>query len=397
MAGSVRTPTTSNGSRKLKSNFMQLTCITSGLPPRIDGVGDYSLSLAREFREGYGINTNFLVGDPTWIGEGKVEAFSVRKLTERKAAALNDALPQDQDATVLLHYGGYAYAQRGCPGWLVDALTTWRMEYEGRRLVTIFHELYASGPPWSSSFWLSRRQRNLTEQLARLSDRSLTSRAFYAELLRKMGGRAESLPVFSSIGEPDENAKPLSARRRRLVVFGTRGRRVQVYRRSANDLNRVCRDLAIEEVLDIGREMGLDPSRLIEAPVVLRGELPGHEVQETLLDSIAGVIDYPADMLGKSTIFAAYCAHRMIPLVAGYGEVAGSSDGLVAGVHYHMLADGGSENVARIKELNLSSWQTIADNALDWYQDHTLAEHARILAASLLGETAAAEKALVMT
>ncbi len=48
--------------------------------------------------------------------------------------------------------------------------------------------------------------------------------------------------MFSSIGEPHENPRPLSARRRRLVVFGTSGRRVQVYRRSADDLNRVCRE-----------------------------------------------------------------------------------------------------------------------------------------------------------
>lgn len=381
-------------------NLFEVTAIVPRLPPVIDGVGDYAMSLARELRESYSINSSFLVGDPTWVGEGKVEGFSVSKLTERKVAALNDVLPQHQDATVLLHYGGYAYARRGCPDWLVEGLTSWRNEYAQRRLITIFHELYASGPPWTSSFWLSRWQRNLTAQLARLSDRSLTSRAFYAELLRKMGGHAEGLPVFASIGEPAESPKPLSARRRRLVVFGTRGRRALVYRRSAADLNRVCRALAIEEVWDIGRDMDLDPSRLIDAPVVLRGGMPGHEVQEILLDSIAGAIDYPADMLGKSTIFAAYCAHRMIPLVAGYGEDAGSADGLVAGTHYHMLAHGGvpkrtSRNAA--PGLSLSSGQALADRAFDWYQDHTLAAHARMLAASLEGMSSAAEKEFVMT
>ncbi len=371
--------------------LIQVTAIVPRLPPVIDGVGDYAMSLARELRESYGVDTNFLVGDPTWDGEAKVEEFSVRQLTERNAAALSDVLSGDEDATLLLHYGGYAYAQRGCPGWLVDSLTTWRMEGEERRLVTIFHELYASGPPWTSSFWLSRRQRSLTEQLARLSDRSVTSRAFYSDILAKMGGRAESLPVFSSIGEPQENRKPLSARRRRLVVFGTPGRRVQVYRRSADDLNRVCRQLAIDEVWDIGREMDLDPTRLIEVPVVLRGEMPGAEVQKILLDSVAGVIDYPADMLGKSTIFAAYCAHRMIPLVAGYGEDGGSADGLVSGVHYHMLASGNATKRTDsngIPGLNLSSGQRLADNAYDWYQDHTLAAHARMLAASLEPEIA---------
>ncbi len=126
----------------------------------------------------------------------------------------------------------------------------------------------------------------------------------------------------------------------------------------------------------------------------------GAEVQKILLDSVAGVIDYPAEMLGKSTIFAAYCAHRMIPTVAGYGADAGSADGLVSGVHYHMLPDGNAKkriDSNGIPGLSLSSGQRLADHAFDWYQDHTLAAHARMLAVSLVGETAAAGKALVMT
>ncbi len=100
----------------LNMTLIEITAIVPRLPPVIDGVGDYAMSLAKELREGYGVDTNFLVGDPTWAGEGKLQEFSVRKLTERNAAALSDALSRDDDATVLLHYGGYAYAQRGCPG-----------------------------------------------------------------------------------------------------------------------------------------------------------------------------------------------------------------------------------------------------------------------------------------
>jgi hypothetical protein len=350
-----------------------LTAIVPRLAPVIDGVGDYALSLAREVRERYGVNTSFLVGDAMWFGEGKVEEFPVSKLTERKAVALSDALSRDGESTVLLHYGGYAYAQRGCPNWLVEALTKWRLELEGRRLITIFHELYASGPPWTSSFWLSRRQRGLTEQLARLSDSSLTSLAFYSELLAAAGGRAESLPVFSSIGEPNENPKPLSVRRRRLVVFGTPGRRLQVYRRSADALNHVCRELGIEEVWDIGGNMHWKSPRL-DVPIRFGGKLSAPDVTEAMLDSIAGVIDYPADMLGKSTIFAAYCAHKMLPLVAGYGG-ADPADGLEPGVHYKLLDSG--------DELNLSNAQRVADNASVWYQGHTLNAHARLLATTL--------------
>lgn len=367
-------------------SLIELTSIVPRLPPVTDGVGDYALSLARELRERFGINTRFIVGDPSWLEEGSVENFPVSKLTNRIESRLQATLTQQQSDTVLLHYGGYAYAQRGCPDWLVEAITNWRTEGVGRTLITLFHELYASGPPWTSSFWLSRRQRHLTQQLAGSSDSCLTSLALYSEMIEKMGGQAESLPVFSSIGEPDQSPKQLCSRRRRLIVFGTPGRRLQVYKRSAENLNRRCRELGIEEIWDIGGELDFEPARFVDLPVVVCGRMPAREVCDIFLDSIAGVIDYPAALLGKSSIFAAYCAHRMIPLVAVHHE-ATPADGLVAGVHYTVLQDG--------EGLSLSFAQALADSAFDWYQGHGLAAHATRLATSLKPDRALAQEHFV--
>src|SRR5687767_6719708 len=136
-------------------SLIELIAIVPRLPPVIDGVGDYALSVARELRERSGIDTHFIVGDPSWIGKEIVEHFPVSKLTNRTESQLRAILTQEQSNKVLLHYGGYGYAQRGCPDWLVAALTKWRTEREGHKLITLFHELYASGPPWTSSFWLS--------------------------------------------------------------------------------------------------------------------------------------------------------------------------------------------------------------------------------------------------
>ncbi len=180
-----------------------------------------------------------------------------------------------------------------------------------------------------------------------------------------------SLPVFSSIGEP-EITLPLNERARRLVVFGTRGRREQVYKRSAAQVNRICRRLGITEVLDIGRPVEFDISQIIGVPVKVCGELAGNEVSELLSDSIAGVIDYPAGMLGKSTIFAAYSAHRVIPIVANTGNMT-PADGLEPSVHYSLL-NNDSES------LSIESGQQIADNAYGWYQTHSLAVYAGVLA-----------------
>jgi hypothetical protein len=220
-------------------------------------------------------------------------------------------------------------------------------------------------------------QKSLAARLARLSDQCITSLNLYADLLADLTGkqaRVVSLPVFSSIGER-EFTLPLSERARRLAVFGTRGRREQVYKRSAAQLNRICSRLGIQEIVDIGQPLEFDLAQSFDVKVEVCGEMAGREVSDTLSDAVAGVIDYPAAMLGKSTIFAAYSAHRLIPIVADYGSIK-SDDGLKPSIHYWPVNDDA-------ESLNLSEGQVIADNAYVWYQTHSLSDHGKMLTESL--------------
>jgi len=361
---------------------MKLSSIVPRFFPLIDGIGDYALGHARLLRDASGIDTRFIVADPDWRGPDNVEGFETTHLSSRLAGDLIRLLPKASDETVVLHYCGYGYAKRGCPVWLVATLEQWRKENDERSLVTIFHELYATGPPWTSSFWLSPLQKKLAARLARLSDQSLASLETNALILRAMAGNgAEThhLPVFSSVGEP-QSPPPLKDRRRRLVVFGTRGRRIEVYRRSTADLNRICRALGIEEVLDIGQPIDNEFFSGLAVRSSVLGPLSNAAVSELLLDSVAGVIDYPAAVLGKSTIFAAYCSHRVVPIVATHIE-ASPADGLQANSHY-WLTDVGTG------QLNLDEGQAVADRALDWYRQHNLSTHAKLLTACLLGNGA---------
>src|SRR5437660_3936401 len=264
---------------------MKLIAIVPRIPPAIDGVGDYALNLARLLRENLGVSTQFIVADSNWPMTEQVEGFEARRLSSHTTEELIDLLnlleqESTEDARVLLHYEGYGYASRGCPVWLVNALEQWRLASSKRSLVTLFHELYAKGPPWTSSFWLSPLQKNLTTRVARASDQCLTSLERYARIVRQMSGKpantVTSIPVFSSIGEP-ESTLPLNERRRRLVVFGTRGRRIEVYKRSAADLNRICNALGIEEVVDVGRSVDYNIESAVRVPIVICGELSGAE------------------------------------------------------------------------------------------------------------------------
>jgi hypothetical protein len=357
---------------------MQVTTIITRLPPAIDGVGDYALHLARRLRTNFNIETHFVIGDPSWSGATQIEGFSISQVSACSATALLSVLPNEQLTPVLLHYVGYGYAKRGCPVWLVNGLQRWRATGANQSLVTMFHEVYAHGRPlWTSSFWLSPLQRNLAVRLARSSDYCLTNREGYAKLLYHLSAGKQTqiptLPVFSNLGEP-EQVPPLAERKRRIVVFGSPSNRLQVYRESFAQLALTCQLLGIEEIWDVGSPANLTLSTVNGVPIVEIGQRSAAEISDILLNSLAGFFDYNPDYLAKSGMFAAYCAHGLLPVSPRYSALP--LDGLEGGKQYWMPDDC----------KNLVELQAIASNARAWYQSHNLSVHAKTFAALLGNE-----------
>ena len=360
---------------------MELIQIVPVLPPALSGVGDYATLLAGELQAAGGVRTRFVVGDPGWTGPASAAdaPFPARAVTARTAAALLHALDEAEAAggaagVALLHYVGYGYAHRGCPFWLVDAAERWRGARPGRRLIVLFHELYATGPVWSSVFWTSPFQRWLAARLGRAADFRRMTTGEAARQLRPMLRRGhdalETIPVFSTLGEPAA-PPPLSARRRRMVVFGSRSWRVDVYTRRAADFAAACHALGIEHVVDVGSPTGLALAGGGFAPVPVEeaGPLPSAEAGTLFADSLAGYFSYPVPYLGKSTIFAAYCAHGMVP-VTHPANRAPSPDGLQPGEHYLAGTGDGAGTLAAEQLAN------VAQGAFAWYSAHRLAVHA---------------------
>ncbi len=364
----------------LMKSITKITAIVPRLPPVIDGLGDYGLCLARQLRQDFGLETEFLVGDPTWTIADTIEDFAVNTLEVRSRQALLELLPQEsQSGTILLlHYVGYGYARRGCPLWLVEGLERWRQAGGNRYLMTMFHEIYAFGPIWTSQFWTSPLQRNLAVRLARLSDICLTNKQGYAEIISKFSQGKHShiptLPVFSNVGEP-ENLSLLIKRSRSLVVFGGSGPRSRVYQRGRLALQRTCYELDIREILDIGSDLGFEIEPVNGISVTSLGVKSATEISSILSTAMVGFFDYPMEFLAKSGIFAAYCAHKLLPVGLWYeGQ---NVDGLVAGKHY-WLGD------RHLGKMNLDTAQIVADNAYIWYQTHQLSVHACTFAERLL-------------
>jgi len=279
---------------------------------------------------------------------------------------------------VMLQLSGYGYASRGCPYWLLQGLRRWKRLRPGGRLLTMFHETYASGPVWSRSYWVSLAQKIVIGGIARLSDVAVTNidrhRAWLERCDPSKGNKIPVLRVPSNVGEAVAPSE-LLARRRSLVVFGLAASRRRSYEIRMRELQSACEQLRIEEVHDVGPPLEQLPQRIGWAPVTRHGHMHAEELTSLLSQSMAGFVDYTPKYMAKSGVFAAYCAHRMLAISPHGGS--SEADGIRSGVHYCNAG----ESAAAWKS---TAAQAIADAAWHWYQGHSALSHARVLA-SMLG------------
>ncbi len=349
-----------------------LVQIVPVLPPAISGVGDNATLLADELRAAHGVETRFIVGDPSWQDTRKEpDRHPAEAVRARAASELLRLLPTGNNpAPVLLHYVGYGYATRGCPFWLATALERWKRNVPAARLLVLFHETYASGDSvWSSAFWTSPLQKSVAKRIGRAADIRRITTTVAADELRVVGGvpaggHLDVCPVFANLGEPAAPT-PLAARRRQMIVFGSRHWRVEAYTRRSADLAETCRRLQIERVIDVGSPLGMPLANLLPVPLVEAGPLPAAEAGALFSESFAGYFTYPISFLAKSSIFGAYCAHRLLP-VTFPDNLEANRDGLVAGVHFRRELD----------DVSSGALDATAGAAHAWYWSHRLAVHA---------------------
>jgi hypothetical protein len=270
----------------------------------------------------------------------------------------------DVPCTLLIHFSGYGYHPRGLCGWLVREVQAARRALGSQlHVVTMFHELFATGPPWRSAFWLSRLQADIAAALAHASDAIWTNTAHHAQWLREQvrtGTPIHVQPVFSNIGEP-ARVPPVGERARQLVVFGSAPTRARCLRRLPR-FAAVLNQLGIEHLVEVGS----GPAAVWTCSALRRqhlGRLVVPALRQILEGSAYALVDCPSVYLGKSSVFAGYAAHGCV--VLNTAEPDSDADGLLAGLHYQTLGQVG----ARWREQP----QSMADAARAWYAQHPLA------------------------
>lgn len=337
-------------------------------PPGQGGVRDYLECLKSQWTQ---------AGIESHVIELSQALANTQSLLDRVLSLANAGnQPNSQETfSLLIHFSGYGYEQRGLCFWLLREVEQAKARRGDRlRVVTMFHELFASGPLWGSAFWLSPLQARIARRLARMSDAIWTNTELHGRWLREQVGPSTPItvqPVFSTVGEPEQRA-PTSGREPSLVVFGSPSTR-----RRALDALPPCVEALIRqgitEIIEVGSgeaspwtAAGLGPRFM--------GRMEQADLRALLERSAYGLIEYPPKYLGKSTVFAAYAAHGCVSI--NVAHAADDSDGLQAGRHFVSLS-----RDAAIPS-NEHSREAMATAVRAWYEPNSLSRQAKAFAVS---------------
>jgi hypothetical protein len=344
--------------------------IVPRVPGGIDGVGDYALTIAKKLRDNFGCDTVFTsFKTSSTQNAGGFEVLPLEDLLDQSSQKFN---------RVLLHYVNYGFQKRGVPFRLLSILRASRRSQRGK-LITIFHELYASGPPWTSAFWLQPVQKHLAKSVACLSDAHVVSTDSSRRELQRMvpGVRVQLHPVPSGFGEPSLSPVEISERDpHRWVICGGNAlleRSLQTFRDALHEIpNSIAprllfvlggteRDAVRSLIVDLGIESEYRPQ--IAAA-------DGSEILKTCAFAWFNYFVRPVADMGvilKSSAFASACAHGITPVFPHPGSTITIDGDRLPGPFFV------EQNHCGIPDANRRG--KIAADIYDWYQRHVLSDH----------------------
>jgi hypothetical protein len=358
-------------------SLKRLLQILPRLPPAVCGVGDYALNLASALKHHHQVETQFLCAGTASPKPAPEILFPSERLPALSAQSLSDWLIRhrsDFDA-ILLHISIYGYHKRGLPFWLDRGLAQSRLDDASLPLTSMFHELYAGGPPTSSAFWLRPFQKAVVRRLARRSTHLRTNRAQYADWLSDLSGHPRStiqvLPVFSNLGEP-ASVSNVSSRPPAMAMYAWGIHDGRSLSEALDAAAVLCRRFNLTTIHLIGQGGDkISPPNGLELQTY--GYLPASAISEILSQCKMAYCPYQPLCLGKSGLLASFAAHGLAVITTG--KTPELPDGLrdrVEVLHESFL------DTATIPPLN-----ALGTGLRQWYDSHSLLTHAQTLHSQL--------------
>jgi glycosyltransferase involved in cell wall biosynthesis len=343
------------------------------LPPAIDGLGDFTRrlweSLAGRSRWTFLVLEGAAESRRAWP---EVDVLPFEACERSLIAALEDSGAR----TVAVQYVGYGYDARGLPRWLPAAMSAWRARAEERRLVVMFHELWATGPPWTRAFWDEGAQRRIVRDLARAADRALVSTpAWRARLRAATGVGAELAPIPSNIpvlAPCWANGAPGGIR---VLVFGMDPVRRAALERHRHFVRALHAAGRLERIVlvggrDRGRsrapEEGLVRRLAPGVPLEAHGALGAAEVSRVIARCHLGLCATPAHLVCKAGTAMAAMAHGCAVVATGTGDPAP----LVAGEHLFVFSGARRAARALAERLTPERLRAVGGEGRRWYEEH---------------------------
>ncbi len=350
---------------------MKICQIVPALPPIVDGLGDYSLALAKALKTA-GTESSFVV--PGHYPK-RLENFSVTSTPKGDGEKLYRTLEATQTRNLLVHYSGYGYARWGLCDWLLDGVIKWKCANKNRRVITLFHELYATGPMWRTSFWTCVPQKLLAQRLFQYSDYTISTTASTTQKLQNWNDAKDIQfnPVFSNVGELRE-LHSFDERSATAVVFGRLEKRKRLVSSLCDKHGEIIlkrlKQEGIERIIDIGPapEVVLPTLKTLGIAVESMGILKNEEISKQLCKAKVGLVNYPSDVLTKSGISAAYLAHGLATVNTYAGDRTASElkDGIEFISTKRLLTD-------------QPDFKQIAKDGYNWYCGHNRSETANLI------------------
>jgi hypothetical protein len=340
-------------------------------------------------RESHGLETIF-VAAATSAATETAEGFPVRSPLRAVASGLRPEMPA---SPIILHYVNYGYDRRGVPlrlPRLLRELTT------PGRLLTIFHELYALGSIRQSAFWLRPLQKQIARSVAGLSQSAVVSSEVSRDLLRDLapGTRIIVHPVLSNFGEPDLSPGEIAERDpHRWIICGRSDlieRSLRSFLERAGQIDPAC---APRELFVVGGAENSTTRRILEQQRNLQThyypEVEANAASMILASCAFAWLDYfvrpdePIPAILKSSSFAAFCAHGVIPVGPTSGAAVGLGPDRLPGPFFVSPAG---------QSLPSASERTaVAQSIYSWYQRNACSAHLAATIAIALGHSTSSE------
>jgi hypothetical protein len=200
-----------------------------------------------------------------------------------------------------------------------------------RKLIVVFHELWASGPPWKSEFYLGFIQRHLVNELHRLCDAAMTSVPINVRRLEAIEtGKTVFQPIPSNLPTGAETrTSSASGRPIDVIAFGQEASRLQSLATHQQFLRALHSRHRLGKVRIVGKRAsasGAD-AQLLSAflpidRVEVHPDVAPEEGARLLRASDLFVSFYPSAFLCKSGALMAALGNGCVPLLSETANAA---------------------------------------------------------------------------